>query len=325
MNRVNVLFRYAYSENQKNSVAAILDPDNRLFTMARQGRHLPSALVAIAVVFVMLVSALIPGQMLARLVVRLFPDRIHPIAEPIVQNAAMFLPIYFGVWVWLRFSSKRPFRTLGLEPRHAPQLAMRGAFIAGLMMAMTAGLSIAPGASFSPGLLQTMGLTALGVRFLSLLSCFVQGPAEELLFRGWLLAVIGARYRPWIGVLVSSLLFSLAHAGSHGITLLGFSNLFLFGAFAALYALAEGGLWGICAWHAVWNWTMGDLLGFAADGTPHSGLLSSARTDGDIISGGAFGLEGGLACTAVFLIAIGIIALRTRQSATGRLTATATD
>jgi membrane protease YdiL (CAAX protease family) len=222
----------------------------------------------------------------------------------------MFLPIYFGLWVWLRFSSKRPFRTLGLEPRHAPRFAIRGTLIAGLMMAMTAGLSIA-GATFSPGLLQTMGLTALGIRFLSLLSYFVQGPAEELLFRGWLLPVIGARYRPWIGVLVSSLVFSLAHAGSHGITLVGFSNLFLFGVFAAVYALAERGLWGICAWHAVWNWTMGDFLGFATDGTPHSGLLIAVRTDGDIISGGAFGLEGGLACTAVFLIAIGIIAIRT--------------
>jgi len=42
----------------------------------------------------------------------------------------------------------------------------------------------------------------------------VQGPAEEVLFRGWLLPVIGARYLPWIGVLVSSLIFSLAHAGS---------------------------------------------------------------------------------------------------------------
>ena len=129
------------------------------------------------------------------------------------------------------------------------------------------------------------------------------------------LAGIGARYQPWIGVLGSSLIFGLAHAGSHGIRPLGYLNLFLFGVFAAVYALAEGGLWGICAWHAVWNWAMGDLLGFATDGTPHSGLLSSIRADGpDIITGGAFGLEGGLACTAVFLIAIGVVAMRTRRS-----------
>jgi hypothetical protein len=67
---------------------------------------------------------------------------------------------------------------------------------------------------------------------------------------------------------------------------------------------------------------MGDLLGFATDGTPHAGLLKSIRTDGpDVISGGAFGLEGGLACTAVFLIAIGIIAMRAPRSSGARFAA----
>jgi membrane protease YdiL (CAAX protease family) len=292
--------------------------------MARMGRRPPSALTAIAVVFLTLLLALIPGQMLARAVVRLVPSGAQSIAEPIIQNVAMFLPIYLGLWIWLRLLSKRPFWTLGLERRHPSLYLLRGAIAGGLMLALTGGLSVAQGASFAPGLLRTMGSAALVFRSLSLLSYFVQGPAEELLFRGWLLPVLGARYRPWIGVLVSSLLFSLAHAGSHGITPLGFLNLFLFGTFAAVYALSEGGLWGIGAWHAVWNWTMGDLLGFATDGAPHLGLLSSVRANGpDIISGGAFGLEGGLACTAVFTVAIGIIALKTRPSASGRPTATA--
>jgi CAAX protease family protein len=278
-------------------------------------------LAAIVVVFVLLALALIPGQILARVVllsangVSKFPSRIQSLAEPIVQNVAMFVPIYLGLWGWLRLSSKRPFWTLGMEREHALPRAFRGALIAPLMMAVAVGLSIASGASLAPGLLQTTGLAAVGIRFLSLLAYFVQGPAEELLFRGWLLPVIGARYRPWIGVSVSSLIFSLAHALSPGITGLGFLNLLLFGVFASAYALAEGGVWGICAWHAVWNWAMGDLFGFALDGTPHSGLLSSIRDDGpDTITGGAFGLEGGLACTAVFLIGIAIIEMRTRHA-----------
>jgi membrane protease YdiL (CAAX protease family) len=300
-------------------VTGILDPDNRLITLARQGGRPPSAPVAIGVVFLILVLALIPGKILGRLLlvsyggISRFPSGIQSIVEPIVQNITMFLLIYLGLWVWLRLSSKRPFRTLGLERQHTFRRALRGVVIAGLMMAGTAGLSILPGASLAPGLLQTMGLAALGIRFLSLLSYFVQGPAEEVLFRGWLLPVVGARYRPWIGVMVSSVVFSLVHAQSRGISALGFLNLFLFGVFASVYALAEGGLWGIGAWHAVWNWTQGDFLGFAVDGTPHSGLLSSIRADGpDVITGGAYGLEGGLACTSVFLIAIGIIAMRTR-------------
>jgi len=86
--------------------------------------------------------------------------------------------------------------------------------------------------------------------------------------------------------------------------------------FAALYALAEGGLWGIGAWHAVWNWAQGDLLGFAVSGSTHSGLFVSIRATGPaIVTGGPFGLEGGMAATAVFLIAIGAIILLDRRNA----------
>jgi hypothetical protein len=163
-----------------NSVATILDENNRLFTLARMGRWPPSGLVAITVAFVMLVLALIPGQILSRLIVRLLPIGARSVAEPVVQNVAMFLPIYLGLWVWLQHSSN--FWTLGLERQGAVQSALRGALIAGLMMALTAGVSIAPGASLTPGLWQTMGIAALGIRFLSLLGYFVHVPAAEVLF-----------------------------------------------------------------------------------------------------------------------------------------------
>jgi hypothetical protein len=102
-------------------------------------------------VLLILVLALIPGQMLGRAIVRLLPSGDQPIAEPIIQNATTFLPIYLGLWVWLRLVSKRPFQTLGLEPQRAPRYILRAALIAGLMIAVHAGLSIAPGASFAPG------------------------------------------------------------------------------------------------------------------------------------------------------------------------------
>jgi CAAX protease family protein len=296
-------------------LTTILDPNNRLFTLARQSQRQPSALEAIAVALVTLVLVLIPGQMLTRIIMRsLFQGRSQSIASPIVENAIGFLLVYMALWVWLRLSSKRPFRSLGFENDGALRRVLRGALIAGLMMTVTAGLAVLPGATLAPGS-QTSGLAALGIGLLSLLSYAVQGPAEEVLFRGWLLPVIGARYRPLIGVSVSSVLFSAAHALSPGITMLGFLNLFLFGVFTAVYSLAEGGIWGACTWHAVWNWAMGNLLGSALDGSPHPGLLITVRATGPhLISGGDFGLEGGLACTAVFLIAIGIIAMRTRRT-----------
>jgi len=141
----------------------ILNPNNRLFALARQGRRQPSALVAIAVVLVMLALLLIPGQMLARLVVRLFPSGIQSIAAPIVENTVGFLPIYLGLWVWLRLSSKRPLWSLGLESQGAARHALGGALIAVLMMAVTAGVAIISGAT--AGKSQMTGLTA-GLRAL---------------------------------------------------------------------------------------------------------------------------------------------------------------
>ena len=296
-------------------MTTLLDTNNRLFVLARQGTRQQSALVAIAVVLVILAVVIIPGQLLARLVVRLtMADGTQSDTRTIVENIVGFLPVYLGFWLWLRLWIKRPFRSLGLESQGALRYTLGGALTATLMIAATAGLAIGSGAE--PLKSETPGLTALGIGLLSLMAYLVQGPAEEVLFRGWLLPVIGSRYRPWTGVLVSSLVFCVAHAGSHGITWLGFLNLFLFGVFAAFYALAEGGLWGICVWHAVWNWAQGDLLGFAVDGTSHAGILISIQATGPaIITGGAFGLEGGLGVTAVFLIAIGIIVLLSQRGA----------
>jgi len=289
------------------------DPDNRLFTLARQGRT-PSAAVAIVVLFVVVVFGLIPGQIPGRMIlftpggVPRFSPNLQPVVEPIVLNVTMFFAMFVGLWLWLRFWAKRPFWTLGWERAAAWPHVVRGACISVVMVSIVSVLSVAAGASFAPGLVQRFGIAAFGIRSASLLAYLVQGPAEETLFRGWLMPVIGVRHSPWAGVLVSSTIFSLAHALNRGIPVLGFVNLFLFGLLAALYALSEGGLWGVGVWHGVWNWTMGDLFGFTLDGSPHVGLFASTQSHApDIISGGAFGPDGGLACTVVLLTAIAVL------------------
>jgi hypothetical protein len=80
--------------DSKEFVTSILNPDNRLFTLARLGRRPPSALAAIAVVFVMLALVLILGQMLARLV-PLFPSGIQSVTNPISEIIG-FLSIYLA-------------------------------------------------------------------------------------------------------------------------------------------------------------------------------------------------------------------------------------
>lgn len=285
----------------------VFSPNNRLFTLARQGQRQPSALEAVAVLVAVL-ALMIVAQAVGRFVLhRIFPGDIRSDMSLIADGAFGFFAVYVGIW--LRLRSKRAFWMLGFENRHAGRNAAGGAFGAGLMIAAVAGLCMVPGASFSFGEIRTTGIAALAIAFLSFVSQALHASAEEALFRGWLLPVIGSRYRAWIGVLVSALLFGLAHAtnvAAHSdVAPMALFNLFLFGVFAAAYALAEGGLWGICAWHAAWNWAQGDLLGLPVSGGVPSGLLVSIRPKGPaILTGGTFGPEGGLAATAVLLAGI---------------------
>ncbi|RMD72733.1 MAG: CPBP family intramembrane metalloprotease, partial [Chloroflexi bacterium] len=137
----------------------------------------------------------------------------------------------------------------------------------------------------------------------------VQGAAEEILTRGWMLPTLAVRYRPWVGVLISSLFFAVMHGLNPNLSFLALLNLFLYGLFAALYALREESLWGICAFHSIWNWAQGNLFGLAVSGQPVSGgmLFNLMETGPDWLTGGAFGPEGGLVTTIVLVISMAII------------------
>jgi hypothetical protein len=130
---------------------ALLDRDNHLFALARQGKRQSSAAEAIAV-WSGVIVLVITGQILSRVLVRLISSsEFQSIASPILQDAIGFLPVYLSLIVWLRFSVKRPFRTLGLQTAGAVRHAVVGAGIAGAMIAGTAGLAMIPGASFVAG------------------------------------------------------------------------------------------------------------------------------------------------------------------------------
>jgi hypothetical protein len=86
-------------------------------------------------------------------------------------------------------------------------------------------------------------------------------------------------------------------------------NLGLYGLFAALYALREESLWGICAFHSIWNWAQGNLFGLEVSGQSVSGgmIFNLMESGPDWLTGGAFGPEGGLATTIVLLLSMAII------------------
>ena len=117
--------------------------------------------------------------------------------------------------------------------------------------------------------------------------------------------------------LLPSLVFAALHLLNPNLGLIPLLNLALFGIFAALFALYEGGLWGVFAIHSAWNWAQGNLFGFEVSGSPAGStvIFDMMEVGPDWLTGGAFGPEGGLAVTAVLIAGSLLVWLANTQRA----------
>lgn len=297
----------------------LISPDNQMFVLARRGRRLTQVVLACVLAVLFAFVAPLPTSVLAFFLLPQSGADASPLAaasQLVIALIIQFVPIVLALWAWVRFYEHRPFWTLGLEQKGAVRKYMRGLLVGLILFALAVGITTLLGEmAYESGDPQQQGLNALGGVLLVYLGWTVQGPTEELLCRGWLMPTVGARYRPWLGVVVSAAVFTLLHALNPNLSLLALVNLCLFGLFAALYALWEGSLWGVAALHAAWNWAQGNLFGLEVSGQPVTGgiLLNLRETGSDLITGGPFGPEAGLAVTTVLIGGILVLVLLLRR------------
>ena len=214
------------------------------------------------------------------------------------------------LWLW-RAVDGRPLAALGLERRFAVRQWLRGAGVAALMMGfiVLVWYTLVDGARWG---VNGDPLRAVVVVLGGLVGFAIQGPAEEILFRGYILETVQAEWgRRW-AVAISAVAFGLVHAPNPAFNPIALVNLVLFGVAAALYKVRvdQGQLWGVFGIHTVWNWLQQVVFGL-----PNSGILSTpdnalftVSPDASLpepIWGGGFGPEGTLAATLVLLALIG--------------------
>lgn len=211
------------------------------------------------------------------------------------------------LWVWV--VEGRPVVTLGLQAQRAVGRWARGMLVgAGLLILSVILTPLRGELAILHVTPEGLGKTIFWL-CITLLFFLFQGPAEELVARGYLLQAFSAKVGAVAGVLLSSLFFAVQHAINPNLTPLALVNLFLYGVFAALYALREGALWGVFGLHSAWNWVQGNILGLPVSGSGlgQAPLFQLHRAGPAWWTGGAFGPEGGLAVTISTLL--GIVAL----------------
>lgn len=236
-----------------------------------------------------------------------------------VAEAGAFLSV---LWVWRKLD-RRPITELGLATRgdQARRQWLRGAAIAVLMMGsiVLVWYTLVDGATWSTNPDLGRASIALVIGFVGFL---IQGPSEEVLFRGYILENVRDRWGVAWAVGVSSLTFAALHGSNTSFGVLPFLNLILFGVATALYKLRiDGGqLWGVFAIHSIWNWLQQVVFGLPNSGnasSPDNTLFTIQPNFGlpEPIWGGGFGPEGTLAATVV-LLALIVATLRVKPATT---------
>lgn len=214
-----------------------------------------------------------------------------------------------------RFLEGLPWRSLGLT-LHRDWLRdlIVGTAIGFASLALAVGIATAAGGfHFSVGgsdmlVAAARSLLASGVLL------FAAALAEEAAFRGYPLQTLARAGLIWLGVILTSLPFAFVHLDNPnvvpGVT---FANTALAGVWLAAAYLKTRSLWFPLGVHWGWNWSLGWVFGLPVSGMR---IVSDPLLRGDDLgpawlTGGLYGIEGGVACT-IALIVFTLLIWRTR-------------
>ena len=130
--------------------------------------------------------------------------------------------------------------------------------------------------------------------------------AEEALFRGYPLQTMTRANLAWLAVFLTSVPFALVHLRNPNVVAgFTFVNTALAGVWLAVAYLRTRSLWFPLGVHWAWNWAQGSLCGIPVSGitdlAPHP-LLHWTDLGPAWLTGGSYGLEGGVACTIALIV-----------------------
>lgn len=294
----------------KNPLLTLIKSDNIFFQLTNDSKritHIALSSFILPVVF-LLISALLTQFVFAPLFFG-DPTKASSTAREIFGLFGLFGSLIFLVFMWVKFFEGRSFRTIGFPKGKAINKYLLGFFSGFLMNTIVIGIMASFGnidISLENASLIDFHLFVTVLLFL--FGFIIQGSAEEILFRGWMFQVIGARYKPWLGVFITTILFSLVHLNNSGMNLFSIINLMLVAILLILFVIKDGSLWVACAWHSAWNWTLGNIYGLSVSGNnSKNSILALRATGNELISGGEFGPEASVIVTFILLIAISLL------------------
>jgi uncharacterized protein len=225
----------------------------------------------------------------------------------VIQGVILLVTATMLGWLCGRVFEDLPLRALGwsFRPNWLRDFAIGSLIGAATLLTAALLIIITGGFRFSLNL-TSESFNAIALTLISSFFIFLIGAAaEEVLFRGYPLQTVMRSWPVWIALLPTSLLFAFVHLSNPNIGLFAFINIALAGVWLTVAYWKTRSLWLPFGLHWSWNWVMGAALGSPVSGitqiTPQP-ILRISEQGADWFTGGAFGIEGGAACTIAMIL-----------------------
>ena len=233
-------------------------------------------------------------------------DGLALVAAPwlagLVESLVYLVGVLALTWAFCRFVDHDPLRGLGLQAQAwLVKLAAGWGLGTLLQFSIFAVLWMAGWLTVERSGWQAVDLSAAVVSWL------IISFNEELAFRGYILQRLARAWGLPAAVIVSSLLFAIVHVLNPNLRPLAMVSLFAAGLLLASAYLVSRSLWLPIGLHIGWNLAEINLLGFPGSGLAEPALIRSVVHGPEVVTGGAFGPEGGLVGLAATVLGIVIL------------------
>lgn len=229
-----------------------------------------------------------------------------------IFNLWSTLLVSLTVYIFVKYYQNRNPKSLGLIDDRKGKSYLEGLLIGSSMLGLSFIFSyLLSGFKIRPNIYNI----DLKLYIFFIIGWIFQGFEEEFITRSVLMNYLGALRNPKIGIIANSLIFSILHLGNSYFNLLAFVNIFLMGLVFSMLFYIRDSIYISAAAHSVWNFLQANFFGINVSGiiTSKNTIFLSESVGNKWISGGGFGIEGGLVVTIVEIITLCLLYKKARK------------
>lgn len=238
----------------------------------------------------------------------LFGMGYDPLHGVMPEGQISELLFYYGFAIFLlvtllycRFIEKKNIKSIVLGGKPIGYLV--GALLASSVLIIIIGISSILDSITFCGFNTNVSVKSL---LLWILAFGIQGAAEEIMCRGFLLNSLKDRISIPLTILISSTAFVFPHLSSlieadFVYAIVGIINLYLISIIFSVIVLQRSNIWIACGLHSVWNFILYVIMGLSLSGSDSisKGVIRFNVKNASILNGAEYGIEASVITTVV--------------------------